>query len=678
MNSNVPRHQQPTSLNAFLFGAPYYPEHWTATDREPDPARMASAGVNVVRMGEFAWDVMEPREGELDFSLFDQTIDRLAEHGIRTILCTPTATPPRWLTENHEDWFRIDADGRRMQHGSRQHCCTNNKGFRLASRQITQALAEHFAGNDNVIGWQTDNELYCHMSECYCPACVAGFRAWLQAKYRTIDALNEAWGTRFWALTFDDFAQVPLPRDDRPAFPNPTHQLDYYRYLADSIRKFQAEQVQALRSTGRDWWIMHNGLFEHIDYFRFTEDLDFLGVDVYPRFAGEMPERAVWAAMLNERCRAASGGYIVPEQQGGAGGQKPYLHRVVAPGQMRLWAYQSIAHGADGILHFRWRTCRFGAEEYWNGILDHDNVPRRRYDEFSREGAEFRRLGERILGTTLDVQAAVLVAHDQAEAHATMSHGLPGPRQQAEAAYRQLWERHLPCGLVDARDRLDGLKLAIVPSMPLIDEALIERLRRFVHGGGTLLVTARSAIRDRNNRVLASTPPGPLADLVGATVEEFGAVPPESLHMTLDTSRVPCGPACEILSPRGGQCVATWSAPAEAGPSAAADQPAVITRKVGKGQAIYVGTYLTDANAAALMDFALAEPDVQPLAHADPYVEVTCRRDTKRRLILAMNHYGRSKKLRHVPAGIELITGQPCEGAWELEPYGVAIIDCRS
>jgi beta-galactosidase len=169
----TPIHLRPSQFPNFLFGVAYYPEHWPRDQRLADPARMAAADVNVVRLAEFAWDRMEPRLNEFDFSLFDETINRCGDVGIDTILCTPTAAPPRWLTAAHPDWLRVDADGRTMTHGSRQHCCTTNRGFRAASRRITQAMADHFAANPRVIGWQTDNEFHCHFSECHCPACLS-------------------------------------------------------------------------------------------------------------------------------------------------------------------------------------------------------------------------------------------------------------------------------------------------------------------------------------------------------------------------------------------------------------------------------------------------------------------------------------------------------------------------
>ncbi len=188
-------HNSPSNLKKFYFGTPYYPEHWDAETREEDAERMANADFNAVRMAEFAWDVMEPREGEFDFALFDETIARMGEKEISTILCTPTATPPRWLTYAHPDVLRVNADGVAMQHGSRQHACPSSPVFRAYSRTITQAMADHYAENLHVIGWQTDNELNCHFSECHCENCQVEFREFLREKFDDdIDALNAAWG----------------------------------------------------------------------------------------------------------------------------------------------------------------------------------------------------------------------------------------------------------------------------------------------------------------------------------------------------------------------------------------------------------------------------------------------------------------------------------------------------
>ena len=676
MNPTLPRHQRTSRLPKFLFGAPYYPEHWRPEDTEHDAERMAAAGMNVVRMAEFAWDLMEPRRGEFHFELFDETIARLGAKGIDTILCTPTAAPPCWLTAGHEDWMRVDVNGRRMTPGSRQHCCTNNEEFRKESGRITQAMARHFAGNPHVIGWQTDNEFFCHFSECYCPACQAAFRAWLQAKYGDIATLNRAWGTAFWALTFDSFEQIGLPYPDRPTYPNPSQHLDYFRFLSAGLTEFQRAQVEILRAAQPDWWTTHNGTFTHVDHWKFAGDLDFYGVDIYPGHMPEQPREYFWNALKNEEARAASGTFIVPEQQGGAGGQRPFIHQTPPPGQMRLWAYQSIAHGADGILHFRWRTCRFGAEIYWNGILDHDNIPRRRYREFAQEGEELQRIGSKILGTAVRVRAAVLTEFDQEEAHTTMSLGHPGPDRQRKLAYADLLARHIPVGVVDASDSFDGLDLIVIPSFVLMDEDLAARLRAFVERGGVLAATARTATRNRNNHVLSITPPGLLAELFGATVEEFGKLDTPLLHLEPTTGgSLPAGARYEILQPQGAEVLARWSATADGSPHAAPGAAALTLNRVGKGAALYVGTYFSEANTAALIGLLLEQCPIAPLAEADAFVEITCRHAVDRELLFILNYNPKETTVTALPGGTELLTGQPCNGQLTLPAYGVAIVE---
>ncbi len=675
MGVPLPRHQRPTKLTSFLFGVPYYPEHWSEEDRRIDAQRMAQAGVNVVRMAEFAWDRMEPQPSLFDFSLFDEAIALLGRHGINTILCTPTATPPRWLTAGHEEWMRVDGSGNRMSHGSRQHCCTNNPGFRAESRRITGVMAEHFADNEHVIGWQTDNELFCHMSECYCEACLRKFREWLRRQYRTIETLNAAWGAQFWSQTYRTFDHVPFPRTpERPTYTNPGHQLDYYRFISDALCEFQREQVELLRAAKPAWWITHNGLMGHVDYWEFSRDLDFLGVDVYPGFSVKQPEDCYGPALALEQCRASSGCFLVPEQQAGAGGQRPYLHETPRPGQMRLWAYQSVAHGADGVLHFRWRTCRYGAEIYWNGVLDHDSIPRRRYEEFSREGAELERIGPVVLGTAVDIRAGVLIQQEQREAHATMSLGLPSPHDCAAAILAELLRRHLPAGYVDASDSFDGLLLLVVPSLPLMDAELAGRLRAFVERGGVLIVTARTATRDRNNRVSAQTPPGLLAELCGVTVEEFGRLDTPLLHIHAGEFDIPAGGAYEDLKLTTAQPLGAWSAAEDGGPHAAAMQPAVALNRAGKGNVLYLATFVTSQNAHLVLDLLLTHVPIKPLAVADECVEVVCRRSDTVRLHFVLNHYPQTRTVRELPRGKELLTNVKCDGTLELEPYGVAII----
>jgi len=609
-------HLRPTPLREFLFGSAYYPEHWDAATRAADPALFRAAVWNVVRLGEFAWNLLEPTEGHFNFDLFDETIARMGAAGIRTIFCTPTAAPPRWLTRDHPEVLRVDADGRRMEHGSRQHAGHYSPVFRDYSRRITRALAEHYRDNPHVIGWQTDNEFHCHFREDYSPAAVTAWCAWLRLRFADdIAALNRTWGTAFWAQTYSRFEDVGLPLRDRPAQPNPAHWLDYQRFLSAGATDFQRDQVRILREMQPRWFVTHNGCFAAIDYRgEFTRDLDFLGYDSYPFFSYDVRARAASHAFNLDHTRAYSGHFLMLEHQSGAGGQAGFYHDRPEPGELRRLAWASVARGADGLLLFRERSCRFGAEEYWDGVVDHDNVPRRRYREAAQLGAELARIGPLLLGSTVRVDIGIAGADFVAQhGHEPITHGLPSPKAMAETVHGVFHRAGYAVSVIHPSDTLAGLRLYIVPHLAIFDPAWVPALERFVNEGGTLVIGARTACRDLASNVVADTLPGVLRDLAGVTVEEYGRqnrpeLRPLALRIEGEAADTPTTLWYEQLAPdsaAGTDVLARWTSRHLAG------TPAITRRRVGRGQVIYVGTYLTAEFVTALLPL-LARCDALP------------------------------------------------------------------
>ncbi len=241
-----------------------------------------------------------------------------------TILCTPTATPPRWLTAYYPEVLRVDGNGRTMAHGSRQHADTASPVFRAHSQRITRAMAEHYRDNPHVIGWQTDNELNTSMSRSYSAATRREFQNYLETRYPDIGALNQAWGGDFWATAYDNFDQIVLPFEFAPVFPSPGHLQDYHRFLAFAVARFQHDQVTILRAANPAWFIFHNlGALEDIDFRgQFSADLDFLGFDLYPMLYDEIQRiggHGEAQALHLDICRGFTGNFIVPEQQSGFG-----------------------------------------------------------------------------------------------------------------------------------------------------------------------------------------------------------------------------------------------------------------------------------------------------------------------------------------------------------------------
>lgn len=670
-------HQSPTPLSTFLCGSSYYPEHWDANIRAQDPALFRAAGWNVIRMAEFAWDLMEPVEGHFDFSLFDETIQKFGELGIRTILCTPTAAPPRWLTKNYPEVLREDDSGRPLSHGSRQHAGHFSEVFRAFSRKITQAMADHFSASPYVIGWQTDNEFHCHFSEDHSPAAQVAFAAYLCARHGTIEALNAAWGTAFWAQTYDAFEDIPTPRAGRPTHLNPAHVLDYYRFLAAGVAAFQREQIRILRAANPKWWITHNGTFRHIDYAgEFGADLDFLSYDSYPFFDQDPVARVFSHAFNIDHARAYCGNLLIMEQQSGAGGQGGYLHDNPEPGEMRKLAWVNIARGADGILFFRERSCRFGAEEYWRGILDHDNVPRRRYREATQLGEELERIGTKLLGTSVQIDIGIAGADFASQAgHEPITFGLPGPRRVAETVHTRLNQLGYAVGCVHPASPLEGLKVYVVPHLSVFDPAWVPDWADWVKNGGVLVVGARTASKDLNGNAISETLPGALRNLAGVRVEEYGRqnrpdLRPLPISFNAETGGTVASDLWyEQLTPAPDtEVLATWAGRHLKG------TPAITLRRHGAGAVLYVGTYFSAAIIDALLPQWVAQAALAPHPDYTPGIEQVLRAGNGKRFRFFINHNDEPKDQPLCAGGHELITQQAVKGRLHLEPNDVAIL----
>ena len=691
----------------FLVGTPHYPEHVNESYWDNDARRMAEAGFNAARLGEFAWHIFEPREGTFDFDLFDRAITGLGRHGVKTILCTPTATPPRWLTVKHPEILRLDGNGRPMSHGSRQHADTSSPVFREYSRKITQAMAAHYRDNPDVIGWQTDNELNTSMPESYSPSALKEFQAYLQDIYKTIDKLNFAWGGDFWATAYDDFSQVVFPQDFAPTFPGPGHMQDYHRFLAFSTARFQHDQVEILRATNKDWFIFHNlGGLRDIDFRgQFSTDLDFVGYDIYPFLYDEFfrfGDHAKAQALHLDVCRGFSGNYIVPEQQSGFGAQPGFCTLTPEPGEMRRMAMSSVARGADGVMFFRWRPAHFGAEIYWMGVIDHDDVARHRYDEAKQFATEMTALKDKILGTWVRMDVGIAGSDfDNQEAHKTFPIGLPSPQDDAVLLHQYCYDRGIACGFIHPEDDLSKLKIFYVPHWVIWNDGWTERLEEFARNGGTVIIGARTGTRDGNNHVIRETAPGSsLSKLTGVRVEDFGrlaapganglfatmtrsgglVIPPDRpaessrriRRFTFGNREFEAGYFYENLAIDADvDALGIWSNRYAEG------TPVVTSRAVGKGHVLYVGTYLTPELTQQLATRTFADANVTPLVAGLPEgVEVTLRENGERRLLFLQNIKNTPAVVTGVPSGKNLLdSDKVITGALTLESYGCAIVE---
>ena len=637
------------------FGACYYPEHWTPKQAKDHIPLMKQAGINVVRMGEFAWSRFEPEQGRYRFEWMDAVIQALHKEGISTVLCTPTCIPPQWAVQKHPGMLQRDADGRVRNPGSRCHCCKNAPEYQMLADRIVDQMARHYADMPGVIGWQTDNEFGCHnTTRCYCDHCQSAFRDWLLEKYKDTDSINQAWGTAFWGFEFQQWNEIPLPRR-MPAGNNPSHWLDFARFSSDTQVKFQQAQYELLKQLCPKHFVTHNfmGGFPEIDYWKLAQFTDFPSWDNYPE-SGEDP---FLPAYHHEITRSFTGRFWVMEQKSGPTGDANtgLMGEQPEPGDIRRWTWQAVANGADGVCYFRWRACLSGAEQYWHGILDHDGVARRRYREVAETGAELAKLGAALAGTAVQTPVAILRNYAMLWS-AERQPGAPGFHYDAHCyeIYRAVKRTGHGCDFVDIGSDLGRYAVVFAPCACLADKALADRLDAFAQAGGTVVLTPQSGARTPTNTMWAYPRPGAFVAMAGLTVEEvrpYHHGQTETIEPAGGQSPVPAatvGKWVEVLACREAQPVAQYAGGALKGACAA-------TRNVrGKGAVYYLGVYLPPT---ALEGFAAAVLPPFPVGALPPDVEVTRRTGKQGSFLFVINHSKQPQTVTLPKAFPELLTG---------------------
>ncbi len=525
-----------------MLGVCYYPEHWPEDWWAKDARRMREIGISYVRVGEFAWSRLEPRRGAYDFAWLERAMDTLHAAGLKVVLGTPTATPPKWLMDEHPEIAAVDEQGRVRGFGSRRHYTFSSKVWWEESRRMVEALARHFGEHPGLVGWQTDNEYGCHDTVLsWGPEDLKGFRGWLRGRYQTADQLNETWGNVFWSMEVDSFEAISLP-NLTVTEPNPAARLDFWRFQSEQVAAYDKMQCDVIRAHSPGRWITHNfmGFFNEFDHWTLGRHLDLASWDSYPigfveRFPFSDEERARWAETSHPDIApfhhdlyrgVGRGRFWVMEQQPGPVNWAPW-NAVPKPGMVRLWTWEALAHGAEVVSYFRWRQAPFGQEQFHAGL----NLPLS--DELSTGGREAEIVGRELaaFGAFEETrQAKVALVHDY-EAHwVTRIQPQGQDFRSYELSFRwyeAVRRLGLDVDIVAAGAKLDGYDLILAPCLPIITDAAEQAFRLAT---GTILFGPRTGSKTRGGSIPANLPPGPLADLTGVRVREVSSLRPNLAH----------------------------------------------------------------------------------------------------------------------------------------------------
>jgi beta-galactosidase len=677
----------------FHLGVCYYPEQWPENLWEDDYKRMRRLGFSIIRMGEFAWSKFEPHEGEFESSFFDRAVNLAHKHGLKVIFCTPTATPPVWLTHKYPEVLNVTKEGLQHQHGERRHYNYNSKIYREFSARIARRLAEHYKHHPAVIGWQIDNELNCHINSFYSNADHDAFREWAKQKYGTLEKLNDAWGTVVWNQTYTDWSQVYLTRPTPSNSPNPHQALDEKRFFSDSAISFCKLQADIIREIAPYQWITTNGLFGHLDSHKMTEQsLDFFSYDSYPNFATIYPDKGdkplldrKWSANLSI-ARSISSNFCVMEQQSGPGGWVNMMEMPSPkPGQMRLWTYQSIAHGADMILYFRWRTAVIGTEIYWHGINDYDNRPNRRVQEAERIGKELQNIGGSLVGSKYWAEAAIVRSYDNEwDGEMDRWHG-PLESNSNAAWFKAFQRKHVPVDTVYMNGQttlgeLRKYKLLVYSHPTIVTDQIADILKQYVEQGGIVIFGCRSGYKDENGKCHMLRPlPGPLADLCGVEVADFTLIGPyqnaPKIRFINSKEQV------EVHAEMFNDILKVVSKKAEVLAEYDEDyykgSPALVRNAFGEGSAYYYGAAFSEAMANSMLDEVGLSSPLTDRVNLPEDIELSLRVDeqTGEQWVFLLNFAHSTQDVVFHQEAVDILSGRILKETIAMDPYEVFVIN---
>lgn len=651
-------------------GVDYYPEQWDKEIWSSDAELMAKTGVKLVRIGEFAWSKLEPQDGVFDFDWLDEAIKVFARFSIEVVLCTPTNCPPLWLYQAHPEIIQTGLDGNKIQIGIRGHRCINNPTFLSYAKRITEKLVLRYGSNPSVTAWQIDNELEAY--PCTCEVCKGKFREWLIDKYSDLNGINEAFGTSVWSGEYSDISQVEPPTAYPKAWQNPALYLDFCRFTSDCTAEYAKDLMIAIKREApkakvtTNTWLCENTP----DFYKLFDPLDFVSYDNYPPIdLPDDPEEFYSHAFHLDLMRGIKGrNFWIMEQLSGPTGSWAPMSPAPKPGQIMGYSLQAMAHGADTVVHFRWRTAVTGAEMHWHGLIDHSNVPGRRFFEFSELCKTASKLN--VIDTTEIVSDVAILYSPENDWAFKIQPQVEGFYYLEQLKYfHAAFSRYgANIDVISPESDLSRYKVVVAPTMYVYKKSVAENLYRYVIRGGTLVMTNRSGVKDSCNNCITEPLPTVFRELIGAEINEYDPIGnKEQTIADFAGNKFTCRQWCDILTPT------TARAYAEYQDSFYRCCPAVTMNRYCSGVTYYVGTILKSDFYESFVGNVMKQTGIPRLKGLPRGVEVTTRTNGLDDYICFFNNSEENAVIT-LPKAMYSIIDSRGKDKIELKPFDMDIV----
>lgn len=663
----------------FIHGADYNPEQWlpdkSVWDRDMELMQLANC--NEMSVGIFSWSMLEPREGEYDFSFLDEIIEKIHENGGKVILATPSGARPHWMADKYPEVLRVDSFGRRAGFGGRHNHCFTSPVYREKVRQMNTRLAQRYGRHPAVIAWHISNE---YSGDCRCEYCKKAFRNFLRAKFNdNIDKLNKAYWTTFWSHTYDNFDQIDPPG---PGTETGIHglNLDWHRFVTHQTMDFIEHEVAPIRQFSPELPVTINMMFEFydLDYHKVANVIDFASWDSYPEWhngddALIAQKTAFWHDLY--RCLKQKP-FLLMESTPSSVNWKPY-NKPKRPGMDVLSSIQAIAHGSDSVQYFQWRKSRGSSEKFHGAVVGHDGTAdTRTFQSVQKTGAILKQIDE-IAGTMTDAKAAIIFDWENMWALDDCQGYSNETKKYFETCYsyhRQFWKRGIDCDVIAPKDDLSKYKIVVAPMLYLADDDVIDRFDKYVSEGGCLYATYMLGTVDENDLCrLGGIPGGRLKDIFGLTAEEIDVLyPVEVQHAEFDGKTYEIVDYAEVLRPVSAKPLAVYA------DEWYARTPCVTANNYGNGNAIYQACRDKGELASAIFEKVLAAVGLTSLMpHALPHgVTAHSRTDGEHTYLFLENYSRENYTVRLREPMVNLLTGET-EQTVALGYYGFGIFRSR-
>jgi beta-galactosidase len=609
MNTETKRHP-PVMKNVphFLHGGDYNPEQWLRWKDKiwKEDMRIAKlAGINTLSVGIFSWAMLEPEEGNYNFAWLDEILGMMAENKITAVLATPSAARPAWLSRKYPEVLRVGSDRRRILHNGRHNHCLTSPIYREKTTAINTALAVRYKDHPALGVWHVSNE---YGGECHCPLCQDRFREYLKNRYgNSLDALNVAWWTDFWAHTFTDWAQIESP-SPWPLGETSVHglNLDWMRFTTEQYVDFYLSETKPLKEITPDVPCTANfmGTFPGIDYFRLAQVLDVASWDSYPQWTGTSKDvgHALHCSFCHDLTRSLKGKpFMLMESSPSATNWRPVakLHR---PNVHMLQSMQAVAHGSDTVQYFQFRKSRGSAEKFHGAVIDHEGTEKTRvFGDIAQVGKRLAGM-DAIVGTTTPAKVAIVFdwqvrwALDGAQG---FLHDKTNYNDNVVTHYASFWRQGIPVDIIDSAlivkpGNLDKYRVIAAPMLYMLRPGVAQAIGDFVNKGGTFIATYITGNVDENDLCFLGGFPGPLRETLGIWCEEVDALYGEDRNaLVWKGKRYEVFDFCELIHTEGAQVLGTYTDDFYAG------QPALTVNNKGKGKAYFIaartgGDFLDD------------------------------------------------------------------------------------